>query len=226
MAKKAISAILASLMLLSLAGCTNEDNKESGAKGTPTSEASIEDEGIPLSGYWTKDFTKNELVEENVNLLDRVETLTNNYELEYLREEKVKSDSNEGTINENYIYLENNDAEPNRIINMWAGTYIFGSEMNEGQVALKITFNLDKEIIKEVGSFDFASTSIGTYSEAVLNNHDRDYTELNKKIFDIIAGNSKEDKIENNVDGLLETIRIKDNSIFYTLESKRYTFVK
>ena len=64
------------------------------------------------------------------------------------------------------------------------------------------------------------------YEHIYAPDYERDYTELNKQIYDIIKnGTSDEIKtIENNIDGLKETITITDNFMLYKLESRVYNF--
>ena len=59
-----------------------------------------------------------------------------------------------------------------------------------------------------------------------MENYERDYTELDKQIYDIIKNGTGDEiqTIENNLDGLKETITITDDFLFYKLESRVYNF--
>ena len=52
----------------------------------------------------------------------------------------------------------------------------------------------------------------------------RDYSELNQQIYDMITGNNNVTTIENNLDGVRETISITDDFLLYTLQTKEYQF--
>ena len=54
----------------------------------------------------------------------------------------------------------------------------------------------------------------------------RDYTELDKEIYDVIKNGTGESiqTITNNVDGLKETITITEDFLLYKLESRVYNF--
>ena len=99
-----------------------------------------------------------------------------------------------------------------------------GTDLSSGQLILKIGFNLDAEAIKEEGKFEFEMTAMSTFSEAFTGNEDRDYTKLNKEIYDTIINNPGISKVENQLDGLSETITITNDYLIYTLESKEYKF--
>ena len=100
----------------------------------------------------------------------------------------------------------------------------YGTDLSSGQLVLKIGFNLDREAIKEEGKFEFEMTAMSTFSEAFTGNEDRDYSKLNKEIYDIVTNNSGISKVENQLDGLSETITITEDYLIYTLESKEYKF--
>ena len=65
---------------------------------------------------------------------------------------------------------------------------------------------------------------MSTFSEAFTGNEDRDYSKLNKEIYDIVTNNSGISKVENQLDGLSEIIIIANDYLIYTLESKEYKF--
>lgn len=219
MGRKIIAALICGIMTFSLVSCKTKTEKvEKAMPKTAIEERTIE-------GTWGKDYTKDEIMSFHNTIINRVEDLTKIYELKYEKKEVVKEENGE-TVNSNEIYLDNIDPEPNRLESMDYGFKIYGSDLSQGQIILKVGFNLDGKAIKEVGNFNFAETSIAAYSEAVTGVTDRDYTNLNNSIFAVVNGDSTENIIENNLDGIIETVNIKDDYILYKLETKKYSFKK
>ena len=107
---------------------------------------------------------------------------------------------------------------------MYYGFKQYGTDLASGQLIMKMTSVLDKEAIKENGSYDFGETSIATFSEAFTGVKDRDYTELNEEIYTMITENNDITTIENNLNGIRETISVTDDFLLYTLETKEYQF--
>ncbi|MFL7795998.1 hypothetical protein OIM93_03650 [Clostridium chauvoei] len=220
MKKNIISFLLSGVLVMSLVSCTNKADKK---VEEPKTKTQVEEKKI--EGEWAKNYSKEEVTKYNNEILTKIEELTQIFELEYEKKEVVKEENGE-TVNSNYIYIDNLNPEPNRLESMDYRFKIYGSDMSKGQLVLRIGFNLDKKTIKEDGSFDFKETSIASYSEAMTGVEDRDYTELNKQIYDIVNSDKSEGTIENNLNGLLETISIKDNILLYKLETKKYDFKK
>ena len=91
---------------------------------------------------------------------------------------------------------------------------------------MKLGYKLNKQLILEAGKFEFENISLSAFSQAFTGDYDRDYTELNKQIYEAVK-NSNDSSIEtitNNVDGLKETITITQDFLLYKLESKVYNF--
>ena len=91
---------------------------------------------------------------------------------------------------------------------------------------LKLGYKLNKQIILEAGKFEFENISLSAFSQAFTGDYDRDYTELDKQIYEAVK-NSNDSSIEtitNNVDGLKETITITQDFLLYKLERKVYNF--
>ena len=107
---------------------------------------------------------------------------------------------------------------------MYYGYKLYGSDMAKGSLSLKIGFKLDLDQIKNEEKFDFKETSMSTFSEAMTNNTERDYTELNNSIIDIVKNGKEDQTIETNLNGLVETITIKDDFLLYKIDSKVYQF--
>ena len=219
MGRKLIAVLICGILTFSLVSCTNKTEKIEKS----TSKAKVEERVI--EGTWAKDYTKDEITTFHNSIMSNVENLTNNYELKYEKKEVVKEESGE-IVNSNEIYVENLNPEPNRLETMYYGFKIYCEDMSQGQLLLKIGFKLDTNIIKETEGFDLKETSIASYSQAVTGVEDRDYTDLNNKIYAIVNGDSTELVIENNLDGLMETVNVKDNYLIYKLETKKYNFKK
>ena len=95
-----------------------------------------------------------------------------------------------------------------------------------GKLEMKMGYNLDRKTILEGQKFEFENLSLAAFSQAFTGNYERDYTELDKQIYDIIKNGTGDEiqTIENNLDGLKETITITDDFLFYKLESRVYNF--
>lgn len=221
MNKKRISIILSGLLMMTMVSCTNKDNIS----------ISLEDnkarviENIQVEGTWATDYSRNEVQNLHEEILHRIEDICTILEVqdEYSLHEEVK-DENGTTVNRNGLYLEIPEPESNRIESMTYELVQYGTDLSSGQLVLKIGFNLDREAIKEEGKFEFEMTAMSTFSEAFTGNEDRDYSKLNKEIYDIVTNNSGISKVENQLDGLSETITITEDYLIYTLESKEYKF--
>lgn len=206
---------------MTMVSCTNKDNIS----------ISLEDnkarviENIQVEGTWATDYSRNEVQNLHEEILHRIEDICTILEVqdEYSLHEEVK-DENGTTVNRNGLYLEIPEPESNRIESMTYELVQYGTDLSSGQLVLKIGFNLDREAIKEEGKFEFEMTAMSTFSEAFTGNEDRDYSKLNKEIYDIVTNNSGISKVENQLDGLSETITITDDYLIYTLESKEYKF--
>lgn len=221
MLKKVLVVLLSVSLTLSVAGCSNSnknETQENQKKIAVTSEETFIGEGT-----WAKDYTRDEVIAFNNEISSRIEETVNFYGMDFKKEEVVKEINGE-TINDNSIYFDNLDPEPNKMESMYYGMKIYGSDLSRGSLNLKIGFKLDVNLIKEEDKFDFKETSISSFSEAMTNNVDRDYTEINEKIIDIVKNQDANGTIETNLDGLVETITIKGDYLLYKLDSKVYNF--
>lgn len=219
MGRKLIAVLICGILTFSLVSCKHNSGKIE--KETPK----VKVEERVIEGTWAKDYTKDEITSFHEDIMSKVEDLTKIYELKYEKKEIVKEE-NGVTVNSNEIYVDNLNPEPNRLESMYYGFKIYGEDLSQGQILMKLGFNLDNKTIKEAGEFDFKETSITSYSQAFTGVNDRDYTELNNKIYAIITGDNSEQTIENNLDGIIETVSIKDNYLLYKLETKKYNLKK
>ena len=221
MNKKRISIMLSGLLMMTMVSCSN---KETTSGSSANSDArTVEDSA--LQGTWAADYSRDEVQSLHEEILERIENACIIYELEdeYSLHEEVK-DENGTTVNRNGLYLEIPEPESNRVESMTYELVQYGNDLSSGKLVLKIGFNLDNKAIKEEGEFKFENTAIKAFSEAFTGEENRDYTELNKEIYDIVTNNSGISKVENQLDGLSETITITDDYLIYTLESKEYKF--
>lgn len=224
MIRKILMAILSGVMTVSLVACSfssNAKNEESNnTEITRTSEA---DETFIGEGEWANDYTRDEVTALNDEITARMEEACNFYGLEYVAEEKIKDENGE-SVNDKYVYFDNLNPEPNRMESMYYGFKTYGSDMARGSLNLKIGFRLDLDQIKTEDKFDLKETSIATFVEAMTNDSERDYSEVNDEIIDIVKNQNANGTIENNLNGLVETITIKDDFLLYKIDSKTYDF--
>lgn len=222
MRKNVIALALSAILAISVVGCSsnNENNKK---LANNNSQIEVKDNEI-LPGKWSEDYTRDEVKEAYNKALASVKSTANGYSLEYeVAENEIKEENGE-SVNDTYIYLDIPDAE--RLESMYFGFKQYGSDLASGKLEMKMVYNLDKKTILEGQKFEFENLSLAGFSQAFTGDYERDYTELNKQIYDIIKnGTSDEIKtIENNIDGLKETITITDNFMLYKLESRVYNF--
>ena len=224
MIKKILVAILSGVTIVSLVACSPSSKNNENEKITEESAKSDESEKTFIGeGEWANDYTREEVSQLNDEISIRMEEAANFYGLEYTKEEKIKDENNE-SVNDKYIYSDNLNPEPNRMESMYYGFKTYGTDMAKGSLNLKIGFKLDLGLIKDEDKFDLKETSIANFSEAMTNNPDRDYSEINEKIIDIVKNNNANGTIETNLNGLVETITIKDDYLLYRLDSKTYNF--
>lgn len=222
MLKKVLLILVSGIMAASLVSCGNSKKQEASETKEPVK---VEEKVFIGEGEWASDYTKDQVSVLNSEISTRIEDVARFYGLEYSKEEKVKETNGE-TINDNNIYVDNLNPEPNRMESMYYGFKIYGEDMASGSLNLKIGFKLDVNQIKTEDKFNFEETSIAEFSEAMTNNPERDYSELDSQIKDIIINKNEEGTIETNLNGLVETITIKGDFLLYKLDSKKYDFKK
>lgn len=227
MIKKILVAILSGVMVTSLVACSTSNNKKADESNIAAKSSIIADEEASFigEGEWATDYKREEVTTLNEEITTRIEEVCNFLGLEYIKEEKIK-DENSQSINDKYIYFDNLNPEPNKIESMYYGFKTYGSDMATGNLSLKIGLKLDLDQIKNEEHFDLKETSISNFSEAMTNDTERDYTEINEKIIDIVKNQNSNGTIETNLNGLVETITIKDEFLLYKLDSKMYDFKK
>lgn len=221
MKKKILALMLSSMITITIVGCSNDNNQTNVvSKDSAVQLRQVE----TLPGEWSNDYTRDEVKALYEEGLARVISTTEGYSLDYSVVENEIKEENGISVNDNYIYFDNENPEKNRLESMYYGFKQFGSDLASGQICMKLGFNLDKESIIEIGEFNIEELSLSAYSAAFTGDYDRDYTELNKEIYDIIEGKDGISSVENNLDGIKETVTITDNFLLYKLETKEYKF--
>ncbi|MEN8077483.1 hypothetical protein ABFP60_11020 [Clostridioides difficile] len=222
MKKKAITLALSAVLAISAVGCSSNNNDKV-KTANENKSAAVENVDI-LPGKWSEDYTRDEVKELYQKSLASVESTANGYSLEYdVTENEIKEENGE-SVNDTYVYLDIPDAE--RLESMYFGFKQYGSDLATGKLEMKLGYKLDKKTILEGGKFEFENLSLASFSQAFTGDYERDYTELDKKIYDMIKNGTDEgiQTIENNVDGLKETITITEDFLLYKLESRVYNF--
>lgn len=222
MKRNVIALALCTVLAISVVGCLN-NNTENKNIASDNSKIAIEDTDI-LSGTWSEDYSRDEVKSLFDKALASVESTAKGYSLEYeVTENEIKEENGEST-NDTYVYLDIPEAE--RLESMYFGFKQYGSDLASGKLEMKMGYNLDRKTILEGQKFEFENLSLAAFSQAFTGNYERDYTELDKQIYDIIKNGTGDEiqTIENNLDGLKETITITDDFLFYKLESRVYNF--
>ena len=219
MKKKILALMLSSMITITIVGCSNDNNQTN----VVSEDSAVQLRQVEtLPGEWSNDYTRDEVKALYEEGLARVISTTEGYSLDYSVVENEIKEENGISVNDNYIYFDNENPEKNRLESMYYGFKQFGSDLASGQICMKLGFNLDKESIIEIGEFNIEELSLSAYSAAFTGDYDRDYTELNKEIYDIIEGKDGISSVENNLDGIKETVTITDNFLLYKLETKEY----
>ena len=222
MKRNVIALALCTVLAISVVGCSS-NNTENKNIASDNSKIAIEDTDI-LSGTWSEDYSRDEVKSLFDKALASVESTAKGYSLEYeVTENEIKEENGEST-NDTYVYLDIPEAE--RLESMYFGFKQYGSDLASGKLEMKMGYNLDRKTILEGQKFEFENLSSAAFSQAFTGNYERDYTELDKQIYDIIKNETGDEiqTIENNLDGLKETITITDDFLFYKLESRVYNF--
>ena len=220
MKKKAISLALVAILAISAVGCSNNNNK---AKTSEENKTAVENVDI-LPGKWSEDYTRDEVKELYKKSLASVESTANGYSLFYhVTEDEIKEENGE-SVNDCYVYFDIPEAE--RLESLYFGFKQYGSDLANGKLEMKLGYKLDKKTILEGGKFEFENLSLASFSQAFTGDYERDYTELDKQIYDAIKNGTDEgiQTITNNVDGLKETVTITEDFLLYKLESRVYNF--
>ena len=107
---------------------------------------------------------------------------------------------------------------------MYYGLKIYGENLEEGVISLKLTLKFDGENAVKNNDLDLGKTSFAKYIAAFTGEADRDYSDINKEILEKLASGDTEVRINNTIDGLNEEILASKDCIFYKLSTKKYKF--
>ncbi len=221
MKKKAIALALVAMLAISAVGCSSNHIDE---KTTENNQRAVVENVDILPGKWSEDYTREEVKELYKKSLASVKSTAEGYSLEYdITEDEIKEENGE-SVNDTYIYFDIPEAE--RLESLYFGFKQYGSDLANGKLEMKLGYKLDKKTILETGKFEFENLSLSAFSQAFTGDYERDYTDLDKQIYDAIKSSTGEDiqTINNNVDGLQETITITEDFLLYKLESRVYNF--
>lgn len=219
MKKKAITLALSIVLAISAVGCSSNN-----VETTNENESAATENVDILPGKWSEDYSRDEVKELYKKALASVESTANGYSLEYeITENEIKEENGE-SVNDTYLYLDIADAE--RLESLYFGFKQYGSDLASGKLEMKLGYKLDKNTVLQTGKFEFENLSLSAFSQAFTGDYERDYTDLNEQIYEIIKNSTSEEiqTIENNVDGLKETITITEDFLLYKLESRVYNF--
>lgn len=221
MSKKIISALLIGVLsITSLVGCSNKDEKDN---NETTTAINSENKYDNLNGEWATDLTLDELKENYASLLSQVEEKNRYYGLEYETKEDVK-ETKEELVNENYMYLENENAEKNRLESAYLGMKTYGEDLSKGQIIMKLVLNFDGEKALSEEKFDFGETSLSEYSSIMTKEKERDYEIINEQIIEKLKSKKGEGVVVNDINGLYEEFVVSKDYIVYRLETKKFDF--
>lgn len=229
MSKKIISIFMSVIVAASLAGCGSSSSENSSSEKTASSTdnagstRSTDSASEEVEGTWAKDYTLDETKKLYEDKLSKIKEITDGLGVKYTNDEVIKKEDN-ATITDNSIYFDNENPENNKIESMYYGLKIYGENLEEGVISLKLTLKFDgKEAVKNK-DFDLGKTSFAKYIEAFTGEADRDYSAINNEILEKLASGDTEVRINNTIDGLNEEILASNDCIFYKLSTKKYKF--
>ena len=229
MSKKIISIFVSAIVAVSLVGCGNSTTNNSGNERTATSidstgsteNADAADE--QTEGVWAQNYTLDETKKLYEEKLAKIKEVTDGLGVKYTNDEVIKKEDNL-TITDKSIYFDNENPENNKIESMYYGLKIYGENLEEGVISLKLTLKFNgKEAVKNK-DFDLGKTSFTKYIEAFTGEADRNYSDINNEILERLGSGESEVRINNTIDGLNEEILASNDCIFYKLSTKKYKF--
>ncbi|SFC30420.1 hypothetical protein [Clostridium uliginosum] len=225
MSKRICGIIMSLIIAASLIGCGNSEtqNTEQSNNSKGKTEQSSDDEN--LKGSWSEDYSLDQTKSFFNSYLTKMENITKEFELKYSKDETVKKE-NDQTINDNSIYFDNKNPEPNRIESMYFGMKIYGEDLSSGDIELKLSLKFDSKDTIKNQDFDLGKTSFNKYIAAFTGKEKRDYSSINKQIIDGLKEGKSDIIIKDSIDGLKEEITVSKDYILYKLATKKYDFTK
>ncbi|MGN0143966.1 MAG: hypothetical protein ACI398_03220 [Clostridium sp.] len=224
MSKKIVSIVMSLVIASSLIGCGNNstENNADTAKSVESSNVSGES-NEELEGKWAKDYTLDETKKLYEDNLPKIKNITEELGVKYTSDEVIKKEDDK-TITDRSIYFDNENPENNKMESMYYGLKIYGENLEEGVICLKLTLKFDAESAVKNKDFDLGKTSFAKYIEAFTGEANRDYSSINKELLERLSNGETEVRINNTIDGLNEEILASNDCIFYKLSTKKYKF--
>lgn len=224
MSKKIVSIVMSLVVASSLIGCGNNSGKNSAdnsksVKSTSVSDSSNEE----LEGKWAENYTLDEVKKLYEDNLSKMKKITDDLGVKYTSDEVIKKEDGK-SITDKSIYFDNENPENNKMESMYYGLKIYGENLEEGVICLKLTLKFDAESAVKNNDFDLGKTSFVKYIEAFTGETDRDYSSINKELLERLKNGETEVRINNTIDGLNEEILASNDCIFYKLSTKKYKF--
>lgn len=224
MSKKIVSIVMSLVVASSLIGCGNNSGKNSADNAKSVESISVSDSSDEeLEGKWAEDYTLDEVKKLYEDNLSKMKSITEDLGVEYTSDEVIKKEDDQ-SITDKSIYFDNENPENNKIESMYYGLKIYGENLEEGLICLKLTLKFDAESAVKNNDFDLGKTSFAKYIEAFTGETDRDYSSINKELLERLKNGETEVRINNTIDGLNEEILASNDCIFYKLSTKKYKF--
>ena len=225
MSKKIVSIFMSLIVAVSIVGCGKITDGNSSNKKTTNSTESVDNTVTDKSseGKWAKDYTLDETKKLYEEKLSKIKKITEELGVKYSCDEVIKKEDNK-TITDNSIYFDNKNPENNKIESMYYGLKIYGDNLEEGVISLKLTLKFDSEQAVKNNDLDLGRTSLAKYISAFTGEDNRDYSGINKEILEKLSNGDAEVNINNTIDGLNEEIIASKDCIFYKLSTKKYKF--
>ena len=224
MSKKRVSIVMSLVVASSLIGCGNNSGKDSADNAKSVETASVSDSSNEESeGKWAENYTLDEVKKLYEDNLSKMKKITDDLGVKYTSDEVIKKEDGK-SITDKSIYFDNENPENNKMESMYYGLKIYGENLEEGLICLKLTLKFDAESAVKNNDFDLGKTSFAKYIEAFTGETDRDYSSINKELLERLKNGETEVRINNTIDGLNEEILASNDCIFYKLSTKKYKF--
>ncbi len=224
MSKKIINIFMSVIVAASLAGCgSTVDGKTASSTDSTGSIESRSSSDEELEGTWAENYTLDETKKLYEDKLSKMKEITDGLGVKYTNDEVIKKEE-DTTITDDSIYFDNENPENNKIESMYFGLKIYGENLEEGVISLKLTLKFDGKSAVKNNDLDLGETSFAKYIEAFTGESDRDYSDINREILEKLSNGDSEVRINNTIDGLNEEILASNDCIFYKLSTKKYKF--
>ena len=228
MSKKIISIFVSLIIAASFIGCGNKsaesnENSSNVSKSVDSASENSDSTNEESEGKWAQDYTLDETKKLYEDNLKKMKTITDELGVKYSNDEVIKKEDDK-TITDNSIYFDNENPENNKIESMYYGLKIYGENLEEGVISLKLTLKFDGKNAVKNNDFDLGKTSFAKYIEAFTGESNRDYSSINKELLERLSNGETEVRINNTIDGLNEEILASNDCIFYKLSTKKYKF--